>query len=155
MNNDCLETVETNVEHLYENPKSCWYKKPLAFWGITLTLSITISVLCAVFIIPNFFRCNYHTKDIFDYIILFFNRIAPYIIGGSGIIFGLKYNIKHKDYSFTVKHYLCSILFTCIGLLISSLILSFFFIIVFLIIIVLLLMSALSALTAGGITYRK
>lgn len=150
-----VDTIETNENCKCENVKNKWYKKPIAFWMVTLTISITISILCTIFIVPNFFRWNYRAKDLLESIIYFFNRLAPYVICGSGIISGIKYNLKHRHCNFTAKHYICSILCTCTGLLVSGLILEYLIIAVIFVIILALFISSISALTCGGITDRR
>ena len=39
-----VDTIETNENCKCENVKNKWYKKPIAFWMVTLTISITILI---------------------------------------------------------------------------------------------------------------
>lgn len=154
MNKNYVEIVETNETQQCENNKKYWYKNNWAFWCITLFVSITLVLICSIFIIPNTFRTSY-SKDFITFISNLHAKSAPYIIGISGFLSGLIYNIKHKYSEHTIKQYIFSIISTCLGLLISGFIWLFIVIFIGIIIIISAIIGIFGVFSGGGIFYYK
>lgn len=153
MSENYVENIE--IKEDYPN-KKYWYKSNWAFWGITLFIAITLSVLCAVILVPSFFGDDYYPgpkADLIEKYYCFISRISPYVIGIIGFISGLTYNIKNRYYEHTIKQYILSILSTCLGLLASGIIWFFLTLGIIITIIAGIVIAFLGAIGFGGLCY--
>lgn len=158
MSKNYVDTIETTENQQVESNKNRWYENRWIFWGITLFIAVLLSVLCAEFLVPvvfgdsNYLRPN---ADLIDKLSYFAGKITPYIVGGSGIISGLIYNIRHRYCEFTTKQYILSIVSTVAGLIISGILCFFLSILIFIFLIILIIYIVLNIFTFGGFTKRR
>lgn len=158
MNKNDLEAINEEVNNQYERNKKQWYKNRWAFWCITLSVAIILSILSAKFLVPVIFGdSNYLSPnaDLIDKLSYFAGKITPYIIGGSGIISGLIYNIKHRECEHTVKQYILSIVSALAGILISGILCFFLLAVIFIFIIIVAFYIVINMFSFGGFTKRR
>lgn len=138
--------------------KTVWYNKKLAFWSITFIISAIIIVLFSKFVVPAIFGDNYYVSknaDFLDKLCAFLSRLMPYVVGICGSTSYLIYNVKHRDSIFTIKTYIMSIISTCIGLIISTLLLFIISFSFFALLVLIGLFIVINILTGFGFTSRR
>ena len=158
MNKNHIETIDKKETIQNTVSKQQWYKNRWAFWCITLSVAIILSVLSAKFLVPVVFGdSNYLSPnaDLIDKLSYFGSKITPYIIGGSGIISGLIYNIKHRYCEHTVKQYVLSIVSALVGIIISGILCFFLLAVIFIFIIIVAFYIVINMFSFGGFTKRR